>query len=98
MEKKSPKPADLTVRILEQIRDQVAKTNERLDDLRTDLTDRIDRLERRQTEDSIRLGTAVVGLAEAIGQVRDLLRDRLDDRAAIVNHEARITALERRAG
>jgi HAMP domain-containing protein len=94
--KKRDEPGDLTTKILVQIRDELRKTNERLDKM----TDRVEatneRLERRQTEDSVRLATEVVAVANAIGQVRDLLRDQRIDRKTIADHERRITALEKR--
>ena len=46
MEKKPPsKPSDLTIRLLEQIRDQVTSTNARIDQLDAKVTDRADRLD-----------------------------------------------------
>jgi hypothetical protein len=101
MEKKSPdKPADLTIRILEQIRDQATATNVRLDALttRVDTTnDRLERLERRQAEDSMRLGSELVALAKTVGEVRDLMRDRRAERTILGDHEKRIRALERKS-
>ena len=46
MEKKPPsKPSDLTIRLLEQIRDQVSSTNARIDQLDAKLTERVDHLD-----------------------------------------------------
>ena len=78
-------PPDLSTRVLIQIRDEIHKTNERLD-----------RLERRQTEDSVRLATELVSVAKAVGEVRDLLRDNRLDRTKIEDHERRIAQLEKR--
>jgi phage host-nuclease inhibitor protein Gam len=108
MEKKhSDDPAVLTVRILQEIRDdarafrddltgQVGTLRTELGALRTELSDRIGRLEKRQSEDATRLATEVVALSKAVGQVRDLLKDRRDERAAISDHEKRIRAIERK--
>lgn len=84
--KRDGEPPDLSTRILIQIRDEIHKTNERLD-----------RLERRQTEDSVRLATELVGVAKAVAEVRDLLRDNRLDRKKIEDHERRIAKLERRS-
>ncbi len=64
--------------------------NERLDVTH----ERIERLERRQTENAVRLATALVGVADAVGEVRDLLRDQRIDRRTLAEHESRITKLE----
>jgi hypothetical protein len=93
MDKKTPDdPANLTVRILEDIRDELrgvraehAATNERLD-----------RLEKRQSADAIRLATEIVTVAKGIGEVRDLLRDRKAERATLTDHEKRIRTIERK--
>lgn len=75
---------------------RIDATNERLDATRTELSGRIDRLEKRQTESEIRLSTAIAGLAGTLGEVRDLLKDRKEEQAAIRDHEKRIRALEKR--
>ncbi len=58
--------------------------------------ERLERLERRQTETEIRLATELVAVAKAIGEVRDLLRDQTDVR--LRRCEARLDDLERRSG
>ncbi len=105
MDKKpEAKPADLTVRILEQIRDEmrqtrvdltteIAQTNERL----AQTNERLARLEARQREDALRLSTEIVAVAKGIHQVRDALRDRKAERAVLGDHEKRIRALERKS-
>lgn len=57
--------------------------------------ERLERLERRQTETEIRLATELVAVAKAIGEVRDLLRDQTDVR--LRRCEARLDDLERRS-
>ncbi|HEY1691485.1 MAG TPA: hypothetical protein VGG39_04965 [Polyangiaceae bacterium] len=59
-------PTDLTIEILKGIREEAHKTNERLDDLRD-----------RQTATEVRLATELVGVAGAVREVRDLLREGL---------------------
>jgi len=53
-------------------------------------------LEKRHTEDSIRVATELVEVTKAVGQVRDLLGDRKTERATLTDHEKRIRALERK--
>lgn len=103
------KTVDLTVKLLEQIRDEIRTTrtdlaarldgtNARVDGLseRLDGTNgRLDGLERRRTESELRVATELVALSGAVRDVKDLLRERLDDRDRIDDHEKRLQALER---
>jgi uncharacterized protein YPO0396 len=98
-------PTDLTIEILKGIRDEAHKTNERLDttndrldELRTDLVDRIERVERRQTETEVRLATELVAVGGAVREVRDLLREDRALRDRVDDHERRLSAVERRTG
>jgi hypothetical protein len=68
-------------------RGEVRQTNERLE-----------RLERRHAESEIRLATEVVGVAGAVRELRDQLRDDLALRARVDDHERRLLAVERRPG
>ena len=101
----------ITVEILKDIRKELQTTRETLhadlrdtrDELRAELretreqlTDRIERLERKQTESDIRISTELVGVASAVFQVRDLLRETV--RTQLHDHERRITALEKKSG
>jgi len=95
---------DLTTEVLVQIRDELRLTREQLKneihDVRGALEQtnaRLERLEHRQTEDAVRLATEVVAVANAVGQVRDLLRDQRQDQNRIDDHERRIAALETKA-
>jgi hypothetical protein len=81
---------DPTLLVLREIRDQLKGTNERLDGV----TARLDAVEKRQNESETRLATELVGVARAVIEVRDLLRDRLDLRDRLEDHERRIAALE----
>lgn len=80
--------------VLREIRDELKGTNERLDRVEQG----VGALERRQTESEVRLASELVSVGKTIGEVRDLLRDRLDVRDRVDDHEHRIAALERRAG
>lgn len=105
-------PTDLTIEILKGIREEARKTNdevrrtnerieqtnERLGELRTDLVDRIERVERRQTETEVHLATELVGVAGAVREVRDLLREDRGLRDRVDDHERRIAEMERRTG
>jgi hypothetical protein len=66
--------------------------------LRTDLVDRIERVERRQTETEVRLAAELVAVGGAVREVRDLLREDRPLRGRIDDHERRLCAVERRAG
>ncbi|MBN8616173.1 MAG: hypothetical protein J0L92_36625 [Deltaproteobacteria bacterium] len=96
----------MTLKVLEQIRDEIRGTNQRVDHLgvcleetnrRLDATnDKVDLLARRQTEAEVRLATEIVALAGVVREVKDVLAKRLDDRDRVDDHEQRIQALERR--
>lgn len=102
-------PTDLTIEILKDIRaqtqrtaDGLEKTNLRLDGLRdevdqmrSDLGDRLSRLEQRQTEDGIRLATEVVALGGTLREVRDLFLEDRALRRRVDDHERRLAAIER---
>ena len=60
--------------------------------------ERLVALEKRQVASEIRLATELVGVARAVTEVRDLLRDRLDDRDRIDQLDSRVARLERRVG
>jgi hypothetical protein len=87
-------PTDLTIEILKGIRDGVHQTNGRLDDL----VDRVERVERRQTETEKHLASELVAVGGAVREVRDLLREDHALRNRVDDHERRLTAVERRTG
>ena len=105
-------PTDLTIEILKDIRDGTRRTNEQLDELRTevhngfgelrgeleDVRGGIVELRDRQTATEVRLATELVGVAGAVREVRDLLREDRALRARVEDHERRIAAMERRTG
>jgi septal ring factor EnvC (AmiA/AmiB activator) len=72
-----------TLLVLREIRDELKLANTRLD-----------AVEKRQTETETRLATELIGVARAVSEVRDLLRDRLDLRDKLDDHERRLAALE----
>lgn len=76
----------------------------RIDHLGDRLDARIDKLDGtvrqladRQTESELRLATEIVALSHAVGGVRDLLREHLDERKRVDDHERRIRELERKS-
>ena len=92
--------SDVTIEILKDIRKELRGTNARLDqtNARLDQTHtRLGQLERRVVSTKTRLATEVMTLARAVGSVRDLLRDRLDVRDQVADHEHRIQTLEDRS-
>jgi predicted nucleic acid-binding Zn-ribbon protein len=103
-----PAKTSPTLRVLREIRDELKGTNKRLESVDSRLgsvdgrlvavEERVVGLERRQTETEVRLATEIIAVATAVGEVRDLLRERLDDRVRVDEHERRIAALERRVG
>lgn len=102
------KPIDHTVELLEQIRDAVMRTNERIDQTnerigqtneRLEQTiDRLDRVERRQTEMEIRLATEITAVVGAVHSLRDAILEDRHLRRVVDDHEHRLTTLERRTG
>ncbi len=105
-------PTDLTIEILRGIHDETRKTNERVDVLTVTLADgiervdhrlehvehRLERVEHRQTETEVRIATELVGVAGAVREVRDLLREDRMLRNRIEDHERRIVAIEKHSG
>jgi len=87
---------DLNTTILLQIRDEMKATREELRGELHETNERLERLERRQTEDAVRVATELVSVAHAVGQVRDLLRDQRVDRGRLDDFEHRISTLEKR--
>lgn len=86
---------DVTVAVLREIRDGVLALNHRVDDT----NERLDRLERRQTETELRLATELTEVAHAVHRLTDVVRADRELRSAVDDHERRLRALEdRRAG
>ncbi len=99
---------DLTLKVLEQIRDElrangrrIDETNGRLDQTnqRLDQTNqRLDRLERRQSETEVRLATELVSVVGAVNALRETLLEDRELRHQVTDHEHRLARLEARAG
>lgn len=77
----------------------------RIDAVRTELSgqldstnERLERLERRQTETEIRLATELTAVAGAVRELTDSLREERKLGKVLADHEARIASLERRTG
>jgi hypothetical protein len=89
--------SDITTQILIEIRDEIRQTNSRLDQTnsRLDQTNsRLERLERRQVDTEVRLGTELATLTGVMRELRDFLRDDLSLRAVVTDHEHRLATLE----
>jgi hypothetical protein len=76
------RPTDLAIEILKGIRDEARTTNIRIEALRSDVNSRfaethqrLDRVERRQTEAEVRVSTELIAVVGAVREVRDLLRE-----------------------
>ena len=102
-------PTDPTVEILKgiredtrEMRESLKQTNEELRKTRVVLDARIDTLRddmnRRTTELEVRVASELVGVAGAVREVRDMLRDDLRLRDRVEDHERRIAAMEQRTG
>jgi hypothetical protein len=91
-------PTDITIEILKSIRDEVRGTNQRLETLQADLIERLDRVERRQTESDVRVATELVALGGTMCEMRDAFLGDRALRAQVADHERRIQSMERRSG
>ena len=90
--------SDLTLQVLTEIRDEARKSNDRLERLekgQTETNESLGRLERRQTDTEIRLATEIVAVVQADNSVKELIGERLDVRDKVADHERRILELER---
>jgi hypothetical protein len=65
--------ADLTTQILVEIRDEIRSTKEELRSELRSTNSRLDRLERRQVDGELRLGTAIATLTGVMSDLRDKL-------------------------
>jgi hypothetical protein len=98
-------PTDMTVHVLIEIRDEIRKTNKRVDVL----TARVDHLSEKVdsnfevqnahiTESEIRVATAIVDLAGTVNDIKTILVDRLDLRDRVERCERDIDELKRARG
>jgi hypothetical protein len=106
-------PTDITIEILKSIRDELhdglsglrGELHDGLSGLRgelreglTGVTERMDRLERRQTEADLRVATELVGVAGAVREMRDAYREERALSHRVDDHERRLSEMERRVG
>jgi hypothetical protein len=106
-------PTDLTIQILQGIRDEIRETRTelsgRLDATRTELSARIDEtnvrlhemrteLSRRIVESEIRTATAITDLAGTVQEMTTVLRSQHDLRPRLERCEREIAELKRRSG
>ncbi len=76
--------------VLQEIRDELKEHRGILREHSTHLA----ALEHRQVETELRLATEIVALAHAVKEVRDLLRERLDQRDRVDELDRRVTRIE----
>ncbi len=103
--------SDLATEVLIQIRDELKHTrealssrldatNSRLDTTNSRLDEtnsRLDRVERRQSETETRLATELIGVANAVNQLKDMLMADRVLRQRVDEHDRRIALLEQHA-
>jgi ABC-type transporter Mla subunit MlaD len=97
---------DQTNQRLDQTNERLDQTNQRLDQTneRLDQTNqRLDRVEhaveqlaRVQMEGETRVASELVALARAVTETQELLKNRLELRSRLDDHEVRISTIERR--
>ena len=95
------KTTDITVKILEQIRDEVRGVKDEVREVKDEVRQtngRLDRLDKRQTETEVRLATELVAVVGAVNAARDAILEDQQLRRQVANHEARLGTLERRVG
>jgi hypothetical protein len=88
--------ADLTTQVLVEIRDEIRSTRTDLSSRIDETNTRLDRLERRQVEGELRVGTELATLTGVMRDLRDKLIDDHGLRDVVVDHERRLTTLEAR--
>jgi capsule polysaccharide export protein KpsE/RkpR len=91
-------PTDVTVEILKSIRDEVRKTNERLESVEMEVRgvkNEVGALKQAQVATEMHLVTELVAVRGALTDVMTLLRDNLS--STLKDHERRIAVLEARA-
>jgi hypothetical protein len=86
--------ADLTTQVLIEIRDEIRSTKEELSAWVDQTNSRLDRLERRQVEGELRLGTELATLTGVMRDLRDKLIEDHTLRDVVIDHERRLTTLE----
>ena len=87
-----------TTRVLVEIRDAIDRNTERLEARIDETNERLERLERRQTETEVRVTTEIVAVAGAVREVGEYLKDAVALRPTLDDHELRLRALESKRG
>ena len=102
-------PTDITIEILRNIRDELhdglASVRTEVASVRTELheglagvTERMDRIDGRQTQAELRVATELVAVAGAVREMRDAYREERALRHRVDDHERRLLDVERRVG
>jgi uncharacterized protein involved in exopolysaccharide biosynthesis len=89
-------PEDVTVEILEDLRQDMRETKDELRLTRTELSERIDETNQRIVASEIRIATAITGLAGTVGEMRDGYRASNDLRPRVERCESEIAEIKRR--
>src|SRR5437868_2280474 len=96
---------DLATEVLIQIRDEtranreeIKRTNEEIHKSRIELSERIERLEKRQVESEVRLATELIGVSAAIKELTKLVAEDRQLRTQVADHEKRLGYLEHKTG
>jgi vacuolar-type H+-ATPase subunit I/STV1 len=82
-------------RLRTELRSEIGQLRSELGEFRTDVNDRFEVMERRQTAAEIRLATEVVAVVGAVRDLRDVLLEDRELRAQVRDHEDRLGRLER---
>lgn len=91
-------PADHTLRVLTEIRDEVRSTNQRVDQTNQRLEQLGESLSRRIVESEMRTATAITELAQSVEGLTGFLREALDLAPRVARCESEIDELKRRVG
>jgi hypothetical protein len=97
-----PAKVSATLKVLHEIRDEIRGVKAEVADVRREVADvrrvsdeRFDWIVRRTADVEIRIASELSTVGSALVEVKDLLRDRLDVRDKVEDHERRIALLER---
>ena len=96
--------------VLKEIRDGVKGTNVRLETVESrlqfvekrltngfkELSEKIETVAARQTEAEIRVATELVSVGSLLGEARAAIIQKLDNHKTVLDHEKRISSLEKR--
>jgi len=91
-------PTDITVQILQDIRNGIQQTNERLSQTNERMDERFELLGRRLTESELRTATALTEVASTLGGIKRLLAERLDLSERVESCEKEIIRIKGHVG